>query len=294
MILNGNQRGNGLKLAVHLLNARDNDHVEVHELRGFSADTLREALREADAVSKGTQCKQYLFSLGINPPETERVSTEDILAAAERVEACLKLDDQARAIVFHEKNGRRHAHIVWSRIDVGTMKAINLPFYHNRLKEISKDLFLDHGWRLPEGFKDKQNRNPTNFTLAEWQQAKRQGKDARAIKRVFQEAWSISDTKAAFAHALEEKGYVLARGDRGRFVAVDAHGEVYAVPKWTGLKAKQVREKLGDAKQLQSVDEAKDQIARKMVPVLLQWQETLAVKQKELSSRQEQIGRAHV
>ncbi|MEO1711685.1 MAG: relaxase, partial [Pseudomonadota bacterium] len=71
--------------------------------------------------------------------------------------------------------------------------------------------------------------------LDEWQQARRQGKDAREIKRTFQEAWSVSDTKEAFAHALEEKGYVLARGDRRGFVAVDVHGEVYAVPKWAGL-----------------------------------------------------------
>ena len=37
MILKGSQRGGALKLAVHLLRLDENDHVEVHELRGFSA-----------------------------------------------------------------------------------------------------------------------------------------------------------------------------------------------------------------------------------------------------------------
>ena len=208
-------------------------------------------------------------------------------AAIERAERTLGLQDQARAIVFHEKNGRRHAHVVWSRIDVMEMKAINLPFYKQRLNDVSKDLFLEHGWRLPDGYRDRQNRDPRNFTLDEWQHAKRARKDAREIKRTFQGAWSVSDTKAAFAHALEEKGYVLARGDRRGFVAVDVHGEVYAIPKWTGLKTKLVREKLGDAKELRSVDEAKEHIAQTMQPTLSRWQEELEARKQDLEERQE-------
>ncbi|WP_299954754.1 relaxase [uncultured Roseobacter sp.] len=288
MILNGNQRGGGLKLAAHLLNDRENDHVEIHELRGFSADDLRGAFQEADAIAKGTRCTQFLFSLSLSPPETENVSIADFEAAIERIEERLGLQDQARAIVFHEKNGRRHAHAVWSRIDVIEMKAINLPYYHNRLKEVSKDLFLEHGWRLPEGLKDKHNRDPRNFTLTEWQQAKRLGKDARDIKRVFQEAWAVSDTKEAFANALEEKGYLLACGDRRGFVAVDVQGEVYAIPKMTGLKTKQVREKLGDPKQLRLVDEAIEQFAQRMQPALSSWQaeiEAQKTKREELHAK---------
>jgi hypothetical protein len=287
MIMVGKQRGNGLKLAAHLMNTRDNDNVEVHELRGFTAESLHGAFQEADAISKGTKCQQYLFSLSINPPETERVSTADILEAVERAEQKLGLDDQARAVVFHEKNGRRHAHVVWSRIDVMEMKAINLPFYKARLNDISKDLFLEHGWRLPDGYRDRNNRDPRNFTLEEWQQAKRAKKDAREIKQTFQEGWSISDTRNAFAYALKEKGYILARGDRRGFVAIDVHGEVYAIPKWTGLKTKQVREKLGDPKDLRSVAEAKVHIAETMQSALSRWQEELNARTQKLKEQQD-------
>ncbi|WP_299867968.1 hypothetical protein [uncultured Roseobacter sp.] len=107
MILNGNQRGGGLKLAAHLMNVVENDHVEVHELRGFCSQTLRGALQETDAVAKGTQCKQYLFSLSLSPPETERVPIAEFGAAVAEVEKKLGLVGQPRAIVFHEKNGRR-------------------------------------------------------------------------------------------------------------------------------------------------------------------------------------------
>ncbi len=288
MILKGSQRSGGLKLAAHLMNTCDNDHVEVHELRGFTADDLHGAFQEADAIAKGTKCQQYLFSLSLSPPETERVSVADFEKAIAQAEDRLGLSGQSRAIVFHEKEGRRHAHVVWSRIDIDQMKAINLPFYKTRLSEVSKDLFLEHGWRLPDGYRDRKQRDPRNFTLAEWQQAKRQGKDAREIKRTFQETWSISDTKDAFANALEEKGYVLARGDRRGFVAVDVHGEVYGIPKWTGLKTKQVKEKLGDPKVLRSVEEARGHIARNMQHALSHWQKDLAEKQRALKSKQDQ------
>ena len=63
MILKGSQRGGGRQLAAHLLNARDNEHVAVHDLRGFCADDLHGAFQEAYAISPGTKAKQFLFSL---------------------------------------------------------------------------------------------------------------------------------------------------------------------------------------------------------------------------------------
>ncbi|MFK7828758.1 MAG: hypothetical protein AB8B57_03155 [Congregibacter sp.] len=65
MILHGNQRGGARDLALHLLKD-ENDHVEVHERRGFVSDNLVSALNEAYAISKGTKAKQFLFSLSLN------------------------------------------------------------------------------------------------------------------------------------------------------------------------------------------------------------------------------------
>ena len=106
MILKGNQRGGGVQLAQHLLNAKDNEHVEVHELRGFVADNLIDAFKEAYAVSTGTKCQQFLFSLSLSPPEAESVPVEDFENAIAEIEEKLKFIDQPRAIVFHEKEGR--------------------------------------------------------------------------------------------------------------------------------------------------------------------------------------------
>jgi len=263
MILVGNQRGGAKDLALHLLKD-ENEHVEIHEIRGFAAQNLMGALNEVYAISKATRCKQFLFSLSLNPPKDENVSTQTFEKAVEQAEERLGLTDQPRTIVFHEKNGRRHCHAVWSRIKVDEMKAVQLSFTKRKLTELSRELYLQHGWAMPDGLKQSHARDPRNFTLAQWQQAKRIGKDPKQIKTVFQECWSTSDTQGAFAQALKEHGYVLARGDRRGFVAVDHRGEVFAVSKWAGIKTKEVRSRLNDEQILPSVDEARIQIATDM------------------------------
>ncbi len=121
---------------------------------------------------------------------------------------------------------------------------------------------------MPAGLRLSQARDPRNFTLAEWQQAKRIGKDPKQIKAVFQECWSFSDTQSNFAHALKEHGYILARGDRRGLVAVDHRGEVFAVSKWVGIKTKETRTKLADEQNLPSVDEARILMAQAMTEQL--------------------------
>ena len=246
MILKGNQRGGGRQLALHLLNTADNEHVRVHELRGFVADDLQSAFHEAYAVSRGTRAKQFLFSLSLNPPPQEKVPADAFEKAIDTVEARLGLGNQPRAIVFHEKDGRRHAHVVWSRIDAGQMKAINLPFYKLKLREVSKELYFEHGWQMPRGLADSRERDPANYTYAEWQQAKRGGHDPKALKMMFKECWATSDSGKAFAQALKSRGYYLARGDRRGHVAVDFRGEVYAISQYVGARTKEVKERLGD------------------------------------------------
>lgn len=264
MILKGAQRGGAKQLAAHLLNLRDNDHVSVQELRGFVAADLHGALAEAHAVSKGTRCQQFLFSLSLNPPKGADVDLGVLVNAADRAEETLGLKDQPRAIIIHEKEGRRHAHVVWSRIDPEAMTAINLPHFKNRLAALSKELYLDHGWELPEGHRTNGWKNPLNFTLAEWQQAKRLDLDPREIKQVFRTAWEQSDNLASFRNALEEHGYFLAKGDRRGFVAVDIHGEAFAVARWADVKTKELRGRLGEAQALPGVAEVRKDIHQRM------------------------------
>jgi relaxase-like protein len=255
MIIIASQRGGAAKLAAHLLNDRDNDHVELYEVNGFMSETLDGALQEARAQSMGTRCDQHLFSVSLNPPETEKVDTSIFEKAISRIEERMNLQDQPRVIVFHEKEGRRHAHCVWSRIDTQEMKAINLPYYKNKLMEISKQLYLEQGWKLPRGLIDREHSNPLNFTRAQWEQAKRLDDDPRVIKAALKECWAVSDSKIAFESTLKQHGYYLAKGDRRGFVAVDWRGQIFSVSKWLDVKTKALKERLGDPAQLPSVAE---------------------------------------
>lgn len=267
MILVGNQRGGAKDLAQHLMSP-ENDHVDVHELRGFSAESLNGALNEAYALSRGTNCRKFMFSLSINPPPNKEVSVADFVAVADRAEKRLGLEGQARALVFHEKNGRRHAHCVWSRIDPDQMKAVHLPFTKRKLVDLTRDIFVERGWDIPDGLIDRQKRDPLQFSLAEYQQAKRTGQNPRVIKAAFQSAWASSDSLSALKHALREQGYWLAKGDRRGFVALDHKMKPYALSKWLGVRAKVIRDRLGKPDTLVSIHETEAKISKTMTTTL--------------------------
>nr|WP_245842999.1 relaxase/mobilization nuclease domain-containing protein [Sphingomonas laterariae] len=241
---------------------------EVHEVRGFMSESVMGAMKEAQAMAKGTRCKQYLFSVSLNPPETENVPVDVFEGALSAIEEKLGLAGQPRMVIFHEKEGRRHAHAVWSRIDAETMTAKQLSFFKSKLRDVSKALYLENGWKMPTGLMDSKARDPRNFTLAEWQQAKRTELDAKAVKGIAQECWAVSDNAQTFAHALEERGLYLAKGDRRSHVAVTYEGEVFALSRLIGMKTKDVTAKLGRPDNLRSVAETKAHIAESIAPRL--------------------------
>ena len=264
MILKGSSRGGAKQMAQHLL-SEENDHVTVHEVSGFMADDVQGALQEIYAISKGTQCRKFLYSLSLNPPPNEVVKTEDFEAAIAQAEKALNLEGQSRVIVFHEKggNGRnRHCHCVWSRIDTDQMKAIPMDFDRPKLQEVAKDLYIEHGWNMPKGFLGHAHSDPRNFTLKEWKQAERQGLNPKQIKATLQTCWQRSDNKKSFSSALTQNGFFLARGDRKNVhVAVDWNGEVYALRRALSVKVAELKQRLGEADKLPTIAATKAIIA---------------------------------
>lgn len=264
MILKASQRAGATQMGFHLLRTDQNDHVTVHEIRGFVASNVVDALREAYAVSRGTKCTQYMFSLSLNPPPSEHVPVAVFERAIEEIEERVGLKGQPRVVVFHEKDGRRHAHCVWSRIKAETMTAINLSNFKRKLLEQARELYIEHKWKMPRGFVKSEERDPLNFSREEWQQAKRIGRDPKIIKQIFLDCWAISDSLKAFRQAMESRGYYLAQGDRRAHVAVDWKGEIYSISRWTNTRPKEVAAKLGDPEGMPSVDTVKKRIAEKI------------------------------
>lgn len=252
MVPKASQRANGQQLAIHLLNARDNERVEVAHIRGAIASDLPGAIEEWHAVSRATRCKKYLYSLSINPDPKQGALTrrqyKDYIA---RVEKKLGLAGQPRAIVFHSKEGREHCHVVWSRIIPGQLKAVQISHDRKSLQAITRRFAKDHGLTLPdnmrEGGRRKDQPPPANVTLHERHQQERTGISKEQRAHEITQIWQQTDTGSAFVHGLEQAGYHLARGDSVPYAVIDRYGEIHSLPRQIeGVRTKDVRTRLKD------------------------------------------------
>ncbi len=275
MIIKASQRSGATNLAQHLLHADDNEHIEVHRIKGFyTQNNVHDALNEIKTLSKGTKCKQFMFSVSLNPPAQEIAPIEYFEYAIKCIEEKMELTGQPHVLIFHEKEGRRHAHCIWSRINQDC-KAINLPHYKHKLNEISKDLYLKYNWELPSGFIDQKYKDPLSFSLVEWQQAKRSQNDPRILKALFKQLWDKSETQSSFTASLQQHGFTLAQGNKRAYIAVDYQGEIYSLSRWTGVKPRILRKKLDKYDKLPTLEEAKNSLAQQMTPIIHNYIETI-------------------
>lgn len=264
MILKGSQRGGARQLAAHLSNAEQNDHVELTDIRGLAADDLAGALLEMEALARATRATQPLFCVSFNPPGSHELSLEQFERAFAAVERKFGLSDQPRAVVFHEKEGRRHAHVAWSRVDADTMRAIPMSHFKLKLCDVARELCNEFEIDTPKGLLDKRLTDPSNFDQRTWQQAARIGEDPRDLKKIVQAAYAKADTALAFAAELEHHALILARGDRRDFVILHHSDELLSVPRYLGIRTKDVRAKLGDPAKLPSFALAKERMQKIM------------------------------
>lgn len=269
MILKASQRAGGADLALHLMNGFDNERIEVAELRGVVADDLLGAFAEFEAVALGTKARQPLYSLSISPPES--MSRERYDQAIAVIEERLGLSAQPRAVIYHEKHGREHCHVVWSRIDIEAMRAIPMSHDHRRLMDVACALCHEFGFAMPEGLKrwearqsyDKAALEPT---LAEKAQAEITGLSAEQRRAEITAAYERADSPDALGHALEEAGYILARGDRRSLVVIDRFGDVHSLSRYIkGPSAKEKRARLArvDLDGLPVVEQAREMAAQR-------------------------------
>lgn len=277
MIPFASQRAYGQDLATHLLNEHDNEYVEFAGLRGSIADDLHGAFAEWEAQATSlTKCKNYLYSLSINPdPKQGELTREQYMDYLDRVEVRLGLSKQGRAVVFHIKKStetgehREHCHAIYSRIDTANDKAVHMAFDHDKLMQVTREFSRVHGLQLPEGYSkakgqhegtgqlllhEKNLQETTGFTLAE--------------RMAFVTSlWHRSDNANAFVAGLQENGYVLCTGRRS-YVLVDYYGHMSALPRLIDdreVRTNNIREVLGNdypTDNLPDVDETRKLIGK--------------------------------
>jgi hypothetical protein len=257
MILKGNQRGGGQQMAAHLMNSYDNERVEIADVRGAVAQDLSGAFAEWDAEARGTRCRKFLYSLSLNPDQSQgHLTREQYVELLDRTERSLNLVGQPRAVVFHEKRDkdgvlREHCHAVWSRIDTDKMKAVQIAHDRLKLRTVAREFARDHGLELPDGLKkdgrrDRFNDRAKQENLGERQQKERTGISKEQRMADIATCWKETGNGAAFVQALEAKGYYLARGDQRAFVVVDLHSEVHSLSRQLSgvAKSKELKDRL--------------------------------------------------
>lgn len=280
MIPYASQRGGGQDLATHLMNAHDNESLELVDVRGAVARDLHGAFAEWEAQAKAlTRCHQYLCSLSINPDELQgRLTRAQYLDYIERAESRLGLSGQPRAIIFHIKEDERgrmreHCHAVWSRIDAERAKAVPLSFFKERMMTVTREFARDHGLELPKGYhrqEDELRRRDRQLTGYDCIKQKETGISHEDRMAAVTDAWRRSDNGRTFVNALEDLGYVLACGRNGtRVVLVDFYGHTTALTRLIDdatVRARHVRAFLGGdyaPENLPSVEQAQALIAER-------------------------------
>jgi hypothetical protein len=268
MIIKGDARGDGAQLGQYLVAPGENERVQVVEVRGVVATDVPGAVCEMEALAACTRMTEPLYHAQINSRARERLTDEQRAIAVDRLEAKLGLTAQPRVVVIHEKEGREHTHVVWSRTDVEHMRGI--PISHNYLKheQVARQLEREFGHERVQGAhaeRDGRPRPERRPSRAEMQQADRTGMSPKDVKEQITEMWRRTDNGPSFAVALSQAGFVLARGDRRDFVVIDPKGGTHSLARRVeGATAKDIRARMVgvDPAQLPSVPQAKLQLAR--------------------------------
>lgn len=269
MIIKGKSRAGPSALAAHLGNAEKNERVTLLETRGTVADDLRGALVEMDAYALGTRCEKSLYHAAISPALPHRLTPEQRLDAVNALEIKLGLVGHSRVVVLHEKLGREHLHVVWSRIDLERMKSVSDSHNYRKHEEVARELERLFGHERVQGAhheRDGVERPDRTPSRAELRQEERTGIKGRNVKAEVTAAFQSSDTSDAFRAALQDAGYVLARGDRRDFVVVDRAGGIHSLARRIdGIKAGALREFMAsiDREKLPTIEQARD-IAKKL------------------------------
>lgn len=247
MMVKGNSRSNGAFFSKHLMNAEDNERVTIAEIKGFTSDNLPDIFKEISIIAAGTRAENPFYHGILSPRAGEHLTPEQWEQAADTMETNLGFEGLSRVVVEHEKGDITHRHIIWNRIDPDTMTArsdsLNYQAHDKTRREVEQ--LFDHEPTPPTP--EPSQRKSREFAGWEQWRGSESGISPAEMKAEITELWQQSDGGRAFQAAIEEKGYLLAKGDRRDFVLIDQEGDIHSLARRIdGAKAADIRAKMTD------------------------------------------------
>ncbi len=223
MVIRGRIRGNGRQLADYLLRKGDNDFVKVFDIRGTSQpNDLKKSLIEMGLtaeLSGRTDKPFYGVVINPRPGEDQQMTADDWFRAAEIMEQKRKMTGQPRVMVMHQKKGRIHMHVEWSRYDFATGKMID-----NRFSRYDQD----------------RARKQMEHEFAHLRTPDR-NLDRPELRKLLSRLWQQQPDGRDFVNAVSDHGYTVARTpDRRPYVIINERGISFDLDR--ELKEVRVRE----------------------------------------------------
>jgi hypothetical protein len=209
-----------------------------------------------------TKSAMPFFHAQTRLPHGENLTDAQLLEVADRQEKRLGFTGQPRIASVHIlPNGDRHLHVGWFRIDRETMQAIDPGLFKNHLKFLCRTLEKEYCLQEVSNFRKPEDRARA-ASRKEQEEARRLGTDDRAVRNAILNCLEAADGGKAFRAALDERGLMLANGDkRDCFVVVDQAGGHHALnKKLTGHTLAETRDRFADLDrtQLPSVEQAQE------------------------------------
>ncbi|GAN65020.1 hypothetical protein [Acetobacter orientalis] len=216
-------------LAAHVLRGEKNEAILVREGSEYwLKDWVKEAKREG--LTYG------LRHIAFNPEPA--MSDNELSEFADRICEELKADKASRALILHQKDGKRHGHLIlpeWQHNHV-----LSSRFSYMRLEKVARLEEIRLGHPLTAGRHDTAIANALHkegkhreaqlvevlipdgaplpraaYTSQARRMTERQALDLPALKKEIAALWQRSGEKLpAFRRLLQEKGLVMREGDR--------------------------------------------------------------------------------
>lgn len=252
MIAGATRGAGGHALARHLMSRKGGQTVEVMSPRNLMGDSLREQIDDLVMTSAHGRTSRPVHHVHIDPPPDCADPNSVITTFLDNYEREFGLENAPRAGVMHVKNGRRHAHVVWSLVREDA-SVVSLAHDHPRREKVSRIVEFEHGLPFTKG---KHNRSAAaalrkegradvadameaagllagkpriaHSTPRQRAQAERTAVPIDVIRSEAFAAWIASDDARSFAVALHSFGSSVATGARG-LLLIDRSGSVHSL-----------------------------------------------------------------
>jgi hypothetical protein len=244
MIVKGKARSGPAQLAAYLMRADDGERATILDW-GVDEDGLYRDFMTWHVAGEATRGEKTLYHVQIAPDPRYKMTREEYLRGAEILAEELGMKDQPRRIVLHDGGDKPHAHVVFQRTELDTMTMWDDSFNYVKHERASKRMALEFGHEIVPGKHAKRDREKqpefprAELTTDEAQQEKRTGLSKADRVAQITALYQSADNGPALKAALEDAGYMLAKGDRG-YVVVDQAGGQSVLTRNTGLKKKEL------------------------------------------------------